>query len=138
MAALLAALVAGALFLPGVYYDGTLPRISGTIFLAPVSTAERLFMILVAASAGIAEEVQYRGLPFTRLGPVLGSPWFVLPITMVSFLFVHGGPDSVQMAINYLAIGMAFGVAFLLLRRRRLEWLMLIHFLIDASMVLAP
>jgi membrane protease YdiL (CAAX protease family) len=133
----LVVLVMAAFVMPGLHYGETLPTRSKTHFMAAVSTAERLFMILVAASAGICEEVSYRGLPFSRLTPLVGK-WLVLPITMVSFLFVHGTPDSIQLAINYLLVGFLFGGAFLVLECRRLELLVFIHFAIDAGMVLAP
>jgi membrane protease YdiL (CAAX protease family) len=130
-------LVALAFVMPGVYYDA-LPERSQTIFMAPVSAPERLFVILGAATAGITEEVLFRGFAFTRLGRVIRSPWLVLPITVVSFVFIHGTPDDLRGLLSYVSAGLAFGIAFILMRQRRLEILVLIHFLIDASMVLAP
>jgi membrane protease YdiL (CAAX protease family) len=111
---------------------------SRTHFMGPVSTVERLFFIFVAVTAGVTEEVLFRGFPFTRLGRVIPSPWLVLPLTVVPFLFIHGTPRSVEHVMIYLGAGLAFGVPFILLGLRRLEVLILFHFLIDAGLVLAP
>jgi len=35
---------------PGLHYDGELPKRSRTIFMAPVSTLERLFLIFGAVT----------------------------------------------------------------------------------------
>jgi membrane protease YdiL (CAAX protease family) len=136
--ALLVALIAMAFLMPGILYDGELPKRSQTIFIAPVSTPERLFLIFGAATAGVTEEVLFRGFAFTRVGRVIKNPWLVLPITVVSFLFIHGTPRDVEGLVTYAVAGLAFGVPFILMNLRRLEVLILIHFLIDAGMVVAP
>ncbi len=131
-------LIVMAFVMPGVLYEGELPKRSQTIFMAPVSTPERLFLIFGALTAGVTEEVLFRGFAFTRLGRVIRTPWLVLPITVVAFLFIHGKPQNVEGLITYAVAGLAFGVPFILMQLSRLEILILIHFLIDASMVLAP
>lgn len=135
---LIAILVAAAFLMPGVLYGQTLPVRSQTVFIAPVSSFERLFVIFGAFTAGLTEEVIFRGFAMTRLNRVFKNPWLVLPITVVSFLFIHGTPRSVEGLINYIFAGLAFGVPFILMKMKRLEILILIHFLIDASMVFAP
>ena len=87
-------LIAMAFVMPGVLYEGELPKRSHTVFMAPVSTAERLF--------------------------------------------IHGTPRNLEGLITYTAAGLAFGVPFILMKLKRLEILVLIHFAIDAGMVLAP
>lgn len=131
-------LVAAAFLMPGVLYEGALPRRSQTHFMAPISVAERLMIILVAVTAGLTEEVIFRGFAFTRLQRVLRSHWTILTITLASFLFLHGNPRSVEQLVMYLIAGAAFGVPFLLMKYRNLHVLVVIHFLIDASMVFAP
>jgi len=138
LALVIGTLVAAAFVMPSVHYPDGLPRVSQTIFLAPVSSTERLFMILVAVTAGVTEEVLFRGFALTRLAGLLGSAWLGLPVAVVSFVFIHGVPQSTGQAISYVLAGLAFGVPFLLMRCRRLEWLILIHFLIDAALVFAP
>jgi uncharacterized protein len=131
-------LIIMAFVMPGVHYGDTLPTRSQTIFMAPVSTVERLFVILGAVTAAVTEEVLFRGFAFTRLARVIKSPWLILPITLLSFLFIHGTPRDLEAWISYTVAGVSFGVPFILMKFRRLEILILIHFLIDASMVLAP
>jgi CAAX protease family protein len=135
---LIIVLIVMAFVMPGVLYEGNLPTRSQSVFLAPVSTTERLFIIFGAATAGVTEEVLFRGFAFTRLVRVIRNPWLVLPITVIAFLFIHGTPRNLEGLITYTAAGLAFGVPFILMKLRRLEILIFIHFVIDASMVLAP
>jgi membrane protease YdiL (CAAX protease family) len=121
-----------------VHYGSAPPGISGSHFMAGVTAPERLFVLWMAITAGVTEEVLFRGFAITRLTRVLGSPWLALPVTVVSFLFIHGTPRDVGGLVAYTAAGLAFGVPFILMGLRRLEILIAIHFAIDASMVLAP
>ena len=131
-------LIVMAFVMPGVLYDGKLPKRSHTVFLAPVSTAERLFVIFGAVTAGVTEEVLFRGFAFTRLSRVIRNPWLILPITVIAFLFMHGTPRDLGGLITYTAAGLAFGIPFILMNLRRLEILVFVHFAIDAGMVMAP
>lgn len=137
--AIFVALVAAAFVMPGVHYPDGLPGIarSQPKFMIPLSTPERLMVILAAITAGVTEEVLFRGFAITRLARVIGSVWLALPITCVSFIYIHGTPRSIEHLLIYAAAGLAFGVPFVLMKCRRLEVLILVHFLIDASMVLA-
>jgi membrane protease YdiL (CAAX protease family) len=137
-AAVLGLLVMASLVMPRVHYGGTLPPVSKTLFMAPVSAPERLFVLLGAITAGVTEEVLFRGFAITRLTRLVRSPWLALPITVVSFLFIHGKPRGVSGLVSYTMAGLAFGVPFILMGQRRLEILIAIHFAIDASMVFAP
>ena len=100
---LILVLIVMAFVAPVVHYGGELPKRSQTIFMAPVSTPERLFLIFGAFTAGVTEEVIFRGFAFTRLVRVLGNAWVVLPITVVSFLFIHGTPRDVEGLVTYAA-----------------------------------
>jgi len=114
-------LFVGALLAPGIHYGSDPPAVSRTIFLAPISSIERLFMVAAALSAGVCEEVAYRAFSITRLSRVLRSPWLALPITVVAFVFIQGDPDNWGVVFNYVGAGLAFGVSFILLGLRRLE-----------------
>jgi len=122
---------------PSYWYGGNPPAISRTFVLLPISSLERLFFLLCAASAGICEEICYRGLPLRGAVGSLRGALLMLPVTVLSFVFVHGwfGWENLEL---YAPAGLVFGVAFLLLRRRRLEWLIVAHTLIDAAYVAAP
>lgn len=134
---LLFILIAAAFVMPGVHYGDQLPQRSSTIWFGPVTTIERLVMIFMAFTAAVAEEVLFRGFAFTRLKRWIANPWYILPITLISFALIHH-PDSLVDWLNYLFAGCAFGIVFILLKLKRLEILILIHFLIDAGLVIAP
>jgi len=136
--AVLALLVAAAFVMPGVHYPDGPPKISPTIFLVGMTTPERLLIIFAAITAGVTEEAIFRGYALTRLGRWFGSAWWALPVSAVSFLFIHGVPRDEWMLVNYTLAGLAFGVPFILMKLKRLELLIAIHFAIDASMVFAP
>ncbi len=137
-AALFVVLIASALLAPPLLYGSALPTKSATHFMAPVSALERLMIILVAITAGLTEEVIFRGFAFTRLRRWIRSPWVILALTVVSFLFIHGVPRNLGILAIYVSSGLAFGLSFMSLKYSRLHLLVLIHFLIDASMVFAP
>ena len=135
---LLCILIVAAFVMPGIHYGDQFPQRSNThSFLGPVTTFERLFMIFTAVTAGVTEEVIFRGFAFNRLKRWIPNPWVILPITLVSFSLIHA-PDSVGDWINYTVAGCVFGIPFILMKLRRLEILILIHFLIDAGLVIAP
>ncbi|RXJ72210.1 hypothetical protein CS022_16795 [Veronia nyctiphanis] len=131
-------LVLAAFVLPNIYYADDLPRSSQSIYFAAVSTNERLFMIVMALTTGITEEVLFRGFAFTRLKRVIDNPWFILPITLVSFLLIHGQPDNLGRSLYYIVGGCAFGIPFILMKMKRLEFLIVTHFFINVSLVLVP
>ena len=133
-----AAVVAGcAVLAPRYWYGGDLPRVSQTLPLLPVSPLERIFFMLASVSAGICEETCYRGLPLRGVAGSYAGALALLPVTVVSFVFVHGW-YGLEHAGAYASAGLIFGGAFLLLRRRRLEWLIVAHGIIDALYALAP
>ena len=134
---LLLVLVLAAFIMPEIHYGSDLPTHSTTIFIGPVSTLERLFLILGAATAGITEEVLFRGFALHQLKRWM-NPWLALPITVLAFILIHGEPRSLGQVLNYTLAGLAFGVPFLLMRLQRLERIILVHFLIDVTLVLAP
>ncbi len=134
VAAVLAALSVGA---PHYWYGGDPPVVSRTFVLLPVSPIERLFFLLSSLSAGICEETCYRGLPLRGAAGSVTQAWIFLPVTSLSFVFVHGWFGWENLA-TYASVGLGFGMAFILLRRRRLEWLIAAHALVDAASVAAP
>ena len=137
--ALLLLLVVAALVLPSIYYGGELPARSQAGFVGPVSAVERLAALLVLAfTAAVTEEVIFRGYALTRLTRALPNPWFVLPLVAVSFVFIHGEYRGLGQTLNYVVFSLIFGAFFIVQKFRRLEWLILTHFLINASLVFVP
>jgi membrane protease YdiL (CAAX protease family) len=136
---LVVVLVLSAFIVPHLYYEGELPNRSQAGFVGPISTLERLAAIIVLAfTASVTEEVIFRGFALTRLKRFVSNPWFILPVIAVSFVFIHGQFRSIGLTLNYLIFSLIFGVGFIMLRFRRLEILILIHFLINASLVFVP
>jgi uncharacterized protein len=136
---LIVVLVLSAIIVPHIYYEGVLPIRSQAGFVGPISILERLAAIIVLAlTASITEEVIFRGFALTRLKRFVSNPWFILPVIAVSFVFIHGQFRSIGLTLNYLIFSLIFGVCFILLRFKRLEILILIHFLINASLVFVP
>lgn len=84
-------------------------------FLLPVSQQERLWFVLVSLTAGIGEEIVYRGFLFLYLGGKLDtglhlSPLLVLLATSTAFGCAHlyqGFSGIVRTSIAGLALGMA-------------------------------
>lgn len=115
------------------------PPRQGLFPLFPKSIPERLFMIFFAvATAPVVEETLYRGFAITRLNRVLPSVWLALPISTASFFFIHGTPSDPGRIASLLLAGTCFGAVFIVLRCRRLEWLMVVHALVNAGVVLIP
>lgn len=136
---LITILIVSAFILPEIYYGNDIPTRSQAGFIGPISTLERLVAIIVLAfTAGITEEVIFRGFALTRLKRVIPNPWFILPIIAVSFVFIHGELRGLGPTLNYLIFSLIFGAVFILKGFKRLEILILIHFLINASLVFVP
>jgi membrane protease YdiL (CAAX protease family) len=136
---LLAILIISAFILPTIYYGNELPIRSQAGFIGPISTLERLVSIIVIAfTAAITEEVIFRGFAITRLNRYIPNPWFILPIIAISFVFIHGEFRSLGQTLNYTIFSFVFGIGFILNKFKRLEILITIHFLINASLVFIP
>lgn len=137
--ALFAVLTAASFVLPAIFYGEGLPARSQAGFIGPVSTLERLVTIAVIAfTAAITEEVIFRGFAITRLKRLIPNPWLILPLIAISFVFIHGEVRSLGQTLNYVAFSLAFGIGFILQGFKRLEILITIHFLINASLVFVP
>jgi membrane protease YdiL (CAAX protease family) len=137
LVALFLLLVIGALISPSVLYGGHIPASSQSFGLLPATRSERLLWLVTSLSGGLSEEVCYRGLPLRILAHSRNGAWLVLPVTMFAFVFVHGRYGATH-PLPYLAFGLVFGAAFILLGRRHLEWLIIAHVLIDGLGVFVP
>jgi membrane protease YdiL (CAAX protease family) len=132
-------LIISAFIIPSIYYENELPIRSQAGFIGPVSILERLVTIVVLAfTAAVTEEVIFRGFALTRLKRLIPNPWLILPIIAISFVFIHGEIRSFGQTLNYVVFSLIFGIGFILKGFRRLEILITIHFLINASLVFVP
>ncbi|MFZ0828144.1 MAG: CPBP family intramembrane glutamic endopeptidase [Verrucomicrobiia bacterium] len=126
-----------AVLAPRFLYHGDVPHVSQTYPFLPVTGLERVFFLMATVSGGICEEICYRGLPLRMFASSTTQAWLVLPIAMVAFVFIHGRFGASR-ALYYLICGLLNGGVFILLGRRRLEWLITAHVLYDSLFILAP
>jgi len=63
------------------------------LHVLPRSRAERLAFVGLAITAGITEELIFRGFLITALGSAVGSAWFAAALSSLVFGFLHGYQD---------------------------------------------
>ncbi len=117
---------------PAYLYSGELPSNSSTLgSIGPVSSIQRVAFIFLSLTAGICEEVIFRGYGISVLERIFKRKSVALIISSLAFMSLHGVaflPWS--MLVQYFIIGLIFG--FIFQRYRRLEILIIVHFLLDA------
>ncbi len=116
---------------PQYLYSGNVPAESLTLGeIGPVSNWERLVFILLSLTAGICEEVVFRGYGISVLEQFLKNKALALVISSLAFMSLHGLAFLPWfLLIQYFVIGLIFGYIFQ--RYRRLEILILLHAFID-------
>jgi len=136
--AILLAVAVVAIFAPSYFYGENIPETMQSHPLGPVSSTQRFFWIAMAVSAGFVEEIVFRGYAITRLRRFIGLPAAVL-ISTASFALMHG-PSAFILPLTalYVVSGLLFSIAFLLMRSRRLEILIVVHAAIDMALIAAP
>ena len=123
-----------AIVMPGVLYGGNIPDQGQIIPVTPVRWTERLFFVLLSITAGVCEEITFRGVGITYLTRLTKSPWLAAIITSLCFVFIHGSFVNWFWFAQYFIIGMLFAMGIILAKRPRLEILIVIHFTVDASL----
>lgn len=103
-------------------------------WMVPLWTEERLLWVLLAFSAGVVEEIFFRG--FAIVWTYRWSRHLPLAVLLPAGVFAAG-----HAYLGWLNVAFAFAVALVFslvfLWRRDLYWLMVLHFLIDARVLLA-
>jgi membrane protease YdiL (CAAX protease family) len=94
----------------------------------------RPLMIFTTLSAGIIEELIFRGYLMPRLQVLVRNPWLTIFISSLLFGIAHYGYGSWSQIINPFFIGLIF--SFHYQRYRNIKVLMLCHFLIDFISIL--
>ncbi len=135
--AVLAVLTITAVMAPHFLYHGDVPRVSRTYSFLPVTGPERVFFLITVVSAGVCEEICYQGLPLRTFAGSNIQAWLMLPVTMVAFVFIHGRFGT-SLPLYYLICALLDGGVFILLGRRRLEWLITAHVVYDSLLILSP
>jgi membrane protease YdiL (CAAX protease family) len=115
---------------------GGLSIFGGTPFFgsgSPQGLAQRLVWIPVAITAGICEEFVYRGMAITILRKTGFSTAASVALATVSFALMHG-PAGI---FGFPFVGtLAVVMAYLYLRTKRLAPGMVVHALLDLSVIL--
>lgn len=124
----------GVFLAPG-FPPETVP--SGIKRLLPHTATEKLAWIPLSVTAGVVEEVIFRGFTFALLVRLMGTVWLALPVSALLFTFLHGWPPNAMAFWSYFGTGMVFGLVYIALRQRRLEYLIMFHTLYDAFLVWA-
>ncbi len=134
----LAALTIVAFLTPELYYGDAVPAVMRAHPLGPVSQTERLFWIVMAVSAGVVEEVLYRGFALTQLKRTFNLPVAII-VSTAAFALMHGPSVLEPRYLSlYVLSSLAFIGLFIWFRYRHLQWLILIHALGDLLLVMAP
>lgn len=81
-------------------------------WMMPRGRRERLAFTAISATAGLGEEITYRGFLIPVLGGALGEPWTAALLTSMSFGVLHAYQGARGM-IRAGILGMAFAAVFL-------------------------
>ena len=131
------ALIASAWFAPAWLYPAGVPRVAESGFLFPLGGPERMFVLLAAVVAGVTEEIMYRGFAMTRLTRMIRSRWAAALVSSAAFAAIHYNQTAAEWGI-YLAAGLVFAIPFVLMKLKRLEYLIAAHILVDSAIAFAP
>lgn len=101
-----------------------------------MSGIDRLAFVLLAITAGICEEVIFRGFGISALEKLTKNKWVALIISSFSFMAIHGIAFlPLAMLAQYFVIGLVFGWFYQ--KYRRLEYLIIVHATIDLLIPIA-
>lgn len=93
--------------------------------------------IVAVVTAGVVEETLFHGFGLTRLGEILGNPWWGAAVVVPAFAFLHypnWGPGPV---LTFVVAGTVSAVVFVL--TRDLAAMILAHVLVDGNgLIVAP
>lgn len=116
---------------PNYLYAGNLPSHSLLGSIGPVSSQQRVAFIFLSLTAGICEEVIFRGYGISLLERIFKNKAAALIVSSAAFMSLHGIAFLPwYLLFQYFIIGLIFG--FFFQKFRRLEILIIIHFLLDA------
>ncbi len=82
-------------------------------WMMPQTRQERGAFTVISATAGLGEEITYRGFLIPLLGGALGGPWAAALLTSASFGVLHAYQGATGM-VRAAALGFAFAVSFLI------------------------
>jgi len=92
-------------------------------------TGHDAMIIFMSLTAGVTEEIIFRGYIMTRLAKLIRKPYLAVIISAVLFSVLHYGFRSMQELIFAFLIGVVFGLFYI--KYRNIKVLITVHFLID-------
>jgi len=102
--------------------------------LTPKTTTARIIFIIMGLTAGLAEEIVYRGFAIKSLISNKVNKWLAVLIATIPFIFQHG-LKSIDQFWWFLTWGVVFGMLFL--RLKKLTFNIIIHWLVILSAMIA-
>lgn len=127
-----------AYFAPGYFYGDELPERMRSHPLGPVSASQRVFWVGMAITAGVTEELLYRGYALTRLRRLVGLPLAFI-LSVAGFALMHGPSAFIpEFLALYVVSGVIFAGLFLWFKMRRLELFIVGHAALDLLLVASP
>jgi membrane protease YdiL (CAAX protease family) len=103
--------------------------------IASVAESVPAFILLLGIlTAGITEEVLFRGYPIERITEITGNKWVALAVSVVAFILPHVAGWNLTHVIA-VVIPLGFVMAGLYLWKRNLIFNMIVHILIDLPLV---
>lgn len=108
-------------------------RLASISSLIPKTSAARILFVIMGLTAGISEEIVYRGFAIRALESHRVNKWLAVALAAIPFIFQHG-LKSIDQFWWFLVWGLVFGVMLLL--TRRLYITIIIHWLVILSALL--
>jgi membrane protease YdiL (CAAX protease family) len=102
--------------------------------LTPKTTTARIIFIIMGLTAGLAEEIVYRGFAIKALVSNKINKWLAVFAASIPFIFQHG-LKSIDQFWWFLTWGIVFGILFLWLKKLTLN--IIIHWLVILSAMIA-
>jgi len=102
--------------------------------LIPKTTTARIIFIIMGLTAGLAEEIVYRGFAIKALVSNKINKWLAVFAATIHFIFQHG-LKSIDQFWWFLTWGVVFGILFLWLKK--LTFNIIIHWLVILSAMIA-
>ena len=102
--------------------------------LTPKTTTARIIFIMMGLTAGLAEEIVYRGFAIKALISNKVNKWIAVLAATIPFIFQHG-LKSIDQFWWFLTWGVVFGILFLWLKK--LTFNIIIHWLVILSAMIA-
>jgi hypothetical protein len=102
--------------------------------LIPKTTTARIIFIIMGLTAGLAEEIVYRGFAIKALVSNKINKWLAVFAATIPFIFQHG-LKSIDQFWWFLTWGVVFGILFLWLKK--LTFNIIIHWLVILSAMIA-